>query len=69
MTERSAKIIDFRTYRAARLARSERLRDDMYSSAILAPLTAACHVWAFLAWDPFAFLGAPAPKQEPHEYP
>lgn len=69
MTETSAKIIDFRTYRAARLAQSERLRDDIYSTAILAALTAACDLWTFLAWHPFALLGAPVPKQEPHEHP
>ncbi|MDA9453764.1 hypothetical protein XI00_05665 [Bradyrhizobium sp. CCBAU 21359] len=69
MTEASAKIIDFRAYRAGRLARSERLRDDVYSNAILAAFTAACQLWTFLACHPFALLGALAPKQEPHEYP
>ncbi|MGY3545473.1 hypothetical protein ACVWZ4_000922 [Bradyrhizobium sp. USDA 4472] len=69
MTETSAKIIDFRTYRANRLARSKRLRDDIYSTAILAALAAACHLWTFLACHPVALLGAPAPKQEPHEFP
>ncbi|MDA9399930.1 hypothetical protein ACM42_01675 [Bradyrhizobium sp. CCBAU 25338] len=69
MTETSAKIIDFRAYRASRLARSERLRDDIYSTAPLAALTAACHLWTFLACHPFALLGAPAPKQESHDYP
>ncbi|PJG53631.1 hypothetical protein CVM73_19400 [Bradyrhizobium forestalis] len=68
MTETSAKIIDFRAYRAGRLARSERLRDDVYSTAALDALAAACHLWTFLACHPFALLGAPAPKQEPHEY-
>jgi len=69
VTETSAKIIDFRTYTAGRLARSERVPDDIYSTAVLTALTTACHLWTFLAWDPFALLGAPAPKQEPHEYP
>lgn len=69
MTETSAKIIDFSAYRASRLARSERLREDIYSTATLAALTAACHLWTFLVCHPFALLGAPAPKQESHEYP
>lgn len=69
MTETSAKIIDFRTYRASRLARSERLRDDVYATAILAALTGACHVWTFMACHPFTLLAASAPKQESHEYP
>lgn len=69
MTETSAKIIDFRAYRASRLARSERLRDDISSTATLAALTAAYHLWTFLACHPFTLLGAPAPKQESKEYP
>ncbi|APO50713.1 hypothetical protein DXU04_17330 [Bradyrhizobium diazoefficiens] len=69
MTETSAKIIDFTAYRASRLARSERVRDDIYSTATLAALTAACHLWTFLACHPFALLGAQAPKEESHESP
>ncbi|SFV19751.1 hypothetical protein SAMN05192541_1614 [Bradyrhizobium arachidis] len=69
VTEASAKIIDFRAYRAGRLARSERLRDDVYSTATLAAFTAACQLFTFLACHPFVLLGALAPKQEPHEYP